>query len=102
MASKKKIKEVPLSELRGVASFDTNESLVLVPASVDQVAAAFQKLRKLKTWVKQARGKTITVTEPSYVVYRLPGYKWTIIDSYKGGSKYVDDKDAKALSKALK
>ena len=88
--------------MRGVVSFDTNELLVLVPKPVEEVAVAFQKLRKLKTWIKNARGKTITVAEPSYLVYRLKGHPWTIIDSYKGCGTYVNESDAKALSKALR
>ena len=102
MANKKQSKEIPFSEVRGVGSFDTNEILVLVPAAVEEVAAAFQKLRKLKTWLKNARGKTITVTAPSFVVYRLKGHAWTIIDTYKALGDYVNEKDAQALSKSLK
>jgi len=101
MAKKKSPKQIPLAEMRGVASFDTNELLVFVPKPVEEVAVAFQKLRKLKTWIKNARGKTITVTEPSYLVYRLKGHPWTIVDTYKGRGAYVNENDAKALSKAL-
>src|SRR5436189_5091151 len=102
MAKKKESKQTPLEEMRGVASFDTNELLVFVRAAVEEAAAAFQRLRKLKTWIKKAGGKTVTVTEPSYVVYRLKGHIWTIIDTYKASKRYVDEKDAKELSKTLK
>ena len=98
---KKSLKETPLEDMRGVASFDTNEILLFVPAAVEEVAAAFKKLRKLKTWIKDARGKTIVVSEPSYVVYRLKGHKWTIIDSYKAIGDYPTENDAKALSKTF-
>jgi hypothetical protein len=96
---KKSRKEIRLGEMRGVASFDTNEILLFAPASVEDVAAEFKKLRKLKTWIKKAQGKAIVVSEPSFVVYRLKGHKWTIIDSYKPVGKYPNEKDAKALSK---
>ena len=101
MAKRKKSpKEIPLEDMRGVVSFDTNEILLFVPAPVEDVADAFKKLRKLKTWIKDARGKTIVVSEPSYVVYRIKGHKWTIIDSYKANGP--DVKDAMALSETFK
>jgi hypothetical protein len=97
---KKAPKEIPFERMRGVVSFDTNEILLFVPAPVEDVADAFKKLRKLKTWIKDARGKTIVVSEPSYVVYRLKGHKWTIIDSYKANGPDVND--AMALSETFK
>ena len=93
---------IPIAQLRGVGTFDTNEILVFVAQPVDIAAAAFQKFRKLKTRVANAAGKTVTVRDPSYVVYRLKGHAWTIIDSYASMGKYVDPDDAKALSKSLK
>lgn len=99
---KKSSNEPPIEDMRGVASFDTNEILLFVPAPVEDVAEAFKKLHKLKTWLKDARGKTIVVSEPSYVVYRLKGHKWTIVDSYKVNGQYPDEKDAMALSKTFK
>ena len=101
MAKKRAPKEIPVAAMRGVVTFDTNEILVLIPKPVEEVAIAFKKLRKLKTWIKNARGKTIKVAEPSYLVYRLKGHPWTIIDSYKSRGEYVNERDAKALSKAL-
>jgi hypothetical protein len=103
MAKRKKSpKEIPVEDLRGVACFDTNEILLFVPAPVEEVAEAFKKLRKLKTWIKNAAGKTVVVSEPSYVVYRLKGHKWTIIDSYRPRAKWPNEKDAKSLSKTFK
>jgi hypothetical protein len=99
---KKVLEPVSIAEWRGVGSFDTNEILVLVPQPVDVVAAAFQKHRKLKTRVADAAGKAVTVRDPSYVIYRLKGHNWTIIDSYQSMGRYPDAADAEALSKALK
>ena len=99
---KKSSNKPPIEDIRDVASFDTNEILLFVPAPVEDVAETFKKLHKLKTWLKDARGKTIVVSEPSYVVYRLKGHKWTIVDSYKVNGQYPDEKNAMALSKTFK
>lgn len=90
-----------LAEMRGVGTFDTNELLIFVRRPVEEVAAAFKKHRKLKTLVPNALGKTITVRDPSYLIYRLQGHAWTVIDTYCARGKYVNTEDAKALSKAL-
>jgi len=92
----------PIAECRGVASFDTNEILVLVRAPVEPVAAAFRDLRGLATWVPEVQGQTVTVSDPCYLVYRLAGHPWTIIDRYGATVGYYPEPgDAKALSAAL-
>jgi hypothetical protein len=101
-SKKPQLEEVSAAEWRGVGTFYTNEIILLIPHPVEVVAAAFQKLRKLKTRVANAAGKTITVRDPSYLIYRLKGHAWTIIDPYQARGKYVDADDAKALSKSLK
>ena len=93
--------DAPLSELRGVVSFDTNESLLLVAAPVEAVAGAFAALKKLGRWEKDAYGKTVSaVAHPSYLVYRLNGHAWTTLDAF-GGNDSLDPADAEALSKSL-
>ena len=62
MARRKAATPPPVSELRGVVSFDTNEILALVLAPVEPVAEAFRKRRKAKTWTKNVGGKTVTAT----------------------------------------
>jgi hypothetical protein len=103
MAKNKKAKPepIPIAEARGLVSFYTNEILVLVAKPVEEVAAAFKKHRRLKTQVANADGKTVKVADPSYVIYRLRGHDWTIIDSYHARGKYVTAADAHALSQAL-
>ena len=104
-AKKKEYETVPWSEARGVASFDSDEIILLVAAPVEAVADEFQKRRKLKFRLENAIGKSITITIPSYVVYRLNGHSWTIVDSYKTGyesDQYLKAEDAQAISKALK
>ena len=92
----------PVSELRGVVSFDTNEILALVLAPVAPVAEAFRKRRKAKTWTKNVGGRAVTVADPSFVVYRLKGHPWTILDCYHGRGTSLQPADAQGLSKALK
>ena len=101
MARGKAASPPPVSELRGVASFDTNEILVLVLAPVGAVAEAFQKLRKAKTWTQNVGEKTVTVADPSFLVYRLKGHPWTIVDRYHGHGARLQPEDAQALSKTL-
>jgi len=92
----------PIAECRGVASFDTDEILLLVRAPVEPVAAAFRDRRGLATWVPEAQGQTVTVSDPCYLVYRLAGHPWTIIDRYHGTGGYPEPGDAEALSAALR
>jgi hypothetical protein len=91
----------PIADRRGVASFDTDEILLLVRAPVEPVAAAFRDLRGLATWVPEARGRTVTASDPCYLVYRLAGHPWTIIDRYRATVGYPEPGDAKALSTAV-
>ena len=91
----------PVSELRGVVSFDTEELLVLVRAPVERAAKALRSHQKLDTWVRDAPGKEVVVSDPSFVVYRLRGHPWTIIDGYRSRSSRLQPEDACTLSKLL-
>jgi hypothetical protein len=101
MSKKKPPKPADIVSMRGVASFDTNEIIVLVHAPVEPVAEAFKEIRKLKNWTRNANGQFIEVANPSYLVYQLRGHIWTIVDCYHGQARMVPD-HAKALSKTLK
>jgi hypothetical protein len=97
---KKPPKPADTAGMRGVASFDTNEIIVLVHAPVEPVAEAFKQIRKLKNWTRSANRQFIEVADPSYLVYQLRGHVWTILDCYHGRLRMVPD-HAKTLSKTL-
>jgi hypothetical protein len=94
--------EEPVSEMRGVVSFDTEECLVLVQAPVEDVSAAFQALRSLGIRVESAGGQEVEVGDPCFIVYRLAGHLWTVIDQYHGRDARLDSADAEGLSRGLK
>ena len=90
-----------LAEFRGVASFDTNEILVLVAAPVEEVTSALMKHMKFEKCHRDAYGTHVPDSDISYIVYRLKGHPWTIIDTFTG-SRYLEPEDAQGLSKSLK
>lgn len=99
-ATAKRAARIPnLATMRGVPSFDLEEMAILVRANCTQVAEAFKKRNKLKTWIRNAAGKTVTISEPCFLVYQLKGHPWVIINGLFGN--YVPFEDAKALSKTL-
>jgi len=88
-----------LQSMRGVATFDTEEALVLIRATVEKVAKAYSTRAKLKTWVKHAVGKKVTVGTASFLVYQLKTHPWVTIDGF--GKSHVSASVAKRLSKSL-
>ena len=104
----RKTPEMPdLTEIRGVPNFDMEDASILVRSSCAEVADAFKKRKKLKTWIRNAIGKTVTITGASYLVYQLKGHSWVTINGFTGDSsrrqtaKASPQDDAKALSKSL-
>jgi hypothetical protein len=100
--------ELPdLAEIRGVASFDTDESTVLVLSSCAKVSDALQKHAKLKSKLRNAVGKTVTIRGQSYLVYQLKGHPWVTINGFTGGDPRPSSasaglkETAQALSKSL-
>jgi hypothetical protein len=95
------------ARLRGVATFDMEDAVILVRSSCAEVAEAVKKRKKLKTWVRNALGKTVTVAGASYLIYQLKGHSWVTINGFTGGNsrrqaaKASPQDDAKALSKSL-
>jgi hypothetical protein len=104
-AMKKRPKPQPPSPatFRGVETFDTNDTVLLVRADVEPVADAFAKLKKAKLHRQSVLGKSVTVRDPSYMVLRLAGHAWTLITPCaRSQSSFFKSADAKALSKSLK
>jgi hypothetical protein len=67
------------------------------------VAEAFAARKKAKVWEADVLGRTVTITDPSYMVLRMAGHRWTLITPCVAGrtSSFKAD-EAKALSKTLK
>jgi hypothetical protein len=104
MAKKRKANSIGPSaaELRGVETFDTNDTLLLAQAPVEAAAAAFKAQKRLKTWRRDALGTTVRVADPSYYVVRLKGHEWTIITACVfSKASFLKVSDAKALSVKL-
>src|SRR5438105_656350 len=71
--------DMPLSKLRGVASFDYDGSSALVRADVEEVARSFNELRDAKSWQQNVVGQKVELTEQCFFVFRLNGHSWTNI-----------------------
>jgi hypothetical protein len=93
-----------MSERRGVATFNTNEIVLLVRGTVEQVAGAFVELKKGKVWQKQVQDKPITVYYPSYIILQMVGHPWVTIVNFgrAGADAHPKPEDAQALSRRLK
>jgi hypothetical protein len=103
-----KAPEMPdLAAMRGVSTFDMEDAEILVRSSCAAVAKAFKKRKKLKTWIRNSIGKTVTITGGCYLVYQLKGHSWVTISGFCVGhsgpqdAKVSPQEDAKALSKSL-
>jgi ankyrin repeat protein len=93
--------DVSVAEMRGVGSMETNEQIVLVRAPLDRVSKALASHRGA-TRHTDVYGKSIQFGEPSYLVYRLKGQKWSIIDGFVDERVTLQASDAQALSRQLK
>lgn len=98
------VPEEDLSELRGVASFDVNESAVLVRASIDEVTEAFRQVRKASKVDKDVYDRTVISTDRCFIVYQFRGHPWTTIQTVHADSldDEVQAEDALNLSQQLK
>jgi hypothetical protein len=96
-----------LTTMRGVSSFDIEDGSILVQAPCAEVAEAIKKRKKLKTWIRNALGKPVTITGASYLVYQLRGHAWATVNTFTGdnnrgqNAEVTPQDDAKALSKSL-
>jgi hypothetical protein len=99
--AKRSAEKFDLAKLRGVPTFDLEESIILVRSECRPVAAAFKKYKKLKSLVRDAVGKTVVIAEPSYLVYQVKGHKWSNISDFRFIGNSPSPADAKALSKLL-
>ena len=105
MAKKRrgKFRPVSVADMRGVETFETNDTLLLARGGVEEVAKAFAAQKRLKRWHRDALGKTIAVADPSYFVLRLTGHDWSMITACVCNmANFLRASEAKALSKVLK
>ena len=93
-----------MSERRGVGTFDSNEVVLLVRGTVEEVAGAFVKHKKARTWQKEVQNTPIAVAHPSYLILQIAGHPWVTIINFGGifNSPLPKPEDAKALSRLLK
>lgn len=98
-----------LMKARGVATFDYDNSMLLVRESVEQVAEEFVSIRKAALWEKGVQNAELTLTENCFFVFQLFGHAWSEIVQIgiADVAKYLREserrtRDAKALSRRLK
>jgi ankyrin repeat protein len=93
-----------ISDMRGVASFDGNDSMVLVRAPVEAVAEKLASRREAEVWQRDVYGAEVELTNRCYRVYRFEGHEWTIIEDefvHAVDRGRIGDEDAQALSEVL-
>jgi ankyrin repeat protein len=93
-----------ISSMRGVASFDGNDSTVMVRASVEAVAEKLKELREADVWQQDAYGEEVELTHRCFRVYRFAGQDWTLIEDefvHMLDRGRIGEEDAQALSEAL-
>lgn len=106
-AANKSLAMPDFAKMRGVSNFDMDDTSILVRSYCAEVAEAFKKRKKLKTWIQNAIGKTVTITGACYLVYQLKGHAWVTVSEFcSDHSRTKEAKDspqevAKALSKSL-
>ncbi|MBI4815533.1 MAG: ankyrin repeat domain-containing protein [Deltaproteobacteria bacterium] len=101
-AEKKEPEEEELASMRGVATFDTNESEIFAKAEPKKVAEALGALLGLEVCL-DVLGKEVPVSGVSLLVYRLEGHSWTTIEAFGGSLELGPTRgDAESLSKKLK
>src|SRR5687768_17513664 len=88
-------------QLYGVATFDTEELLVLVQAEVESVAVELARLKGANIHIRDVLGEEqeITIADTSYLVLRLAGSPWTLVAPCTfSPTNQLDVTDAEALS----
>ncbi len=96
--------EKPLRELRGIGCTDSNDTMVLVKAGVEEVAAAFQEHRGAEVWQRNAYGEEIELTNRCFVVFRFAGHGWTTLRDehvHLADAGRVAEEDARVISEKL-
>jgi hypothetical protein len=84
MARKMKDESQDLAERRGFNGNGATIDLVLINAPLEPVASAVKEHAKCTTWRKDVYGKSVKATKQSYMVYRLAGHGWTLLQSVCG------------------
>jgi ankyrin repeat protein len=87
----------------GVLTFDTNDSVILVDAPVEEVSSAWAaRMGKCKV-TRDCYGKQVTLTSRCYGVFRIKDQDWTSVirlccDNYR---HWPSARDAQEISKSL-
>jgi ankyrin repeat protein len=108
----KRIDGVPLADLRGVASFDVDESWLAVRSDVEQASRAFAELRGARDRRRDVAGRPVAIARTGFIAFRIRGHDWTLITDWGRGDEkswprpedvkdWLRPGDAEALSARL-
>jgi ankyrin repeat protein len=99
----RKAGEIP-STPRGVTTFDTNDSMILVAAPIAEVSAAFAAHIGAKTRRENVLGEEVKLTQRCYAVWKLIDSPWANVMKLhcRDFKHWPSAADAAALSKSLK
>lgn len=92
----------PIEQRRGIDSIDINQSVILVRASIEQVAQTLAQILEADSWERDAYDREIELLGQDFVVFQFRTHPWSIIHrqgSFRG--KNFGEKDAQSLSELL-
>ena len=90
-----------IQTLRGIEGVETNDKMVLVLASVHDVAAALNQSKHVQSWRQDAYGQRIPTSSYGLIILQFHEHQWTVIHELNNQYYAEYEQDAKLLSDAL-
>ncbi len=91
----------PLLYRRGIECFDVNDRMVLVLASIEQVAQTLERTLQVEYWQRDVYGCQVKTQENDLVIFQFCGHSWSVIHAYHVEGYCLDQKDAHLLARLL-
>lgn len=93
----------PIEQRRGIDSIDINQSVILVRASIEQVAQTLAQILEADSWERDVYDPEIELLGQDFVVFQFRGHPWSTIhqQGYIRFGKNLGEKDAQSLSELL-
>ena len=87
----------PLSELRGVCSFDYNGTTIFIRADVEDVARSISEQRVTNKWQRNIVDLEVELSHQCFFIFQFNGHNWTTIIPR---NRSIDE-DARLISLSL-
>lgn len=90
-----------IQTLRGIEEVETNDKMVLVLASVHDVAAALNQSKHVQSWRQDAYGQRIPASSYGLIILQFHDHQWTVIHELNNRYYAEYEQDAKFLFDTL-